>query len=97
MTTTGERRLRLGWDARSLGWRTPKSSTEPQSILNSLAPVPVKAYVALSDADGVFHWLERGFDERAAQMRMIEVTPAFGPLRADPRWAQLFRRSGLER
>ncbi len=60
-------------------------------------PVPVaKAYVALGDADAAFRWLERGIDERAAQMRTIDVAPAFDPLRADRRWARLLRRVGLE-
>ena len=60
-------------------------------------PVPVaRAYVALGDADAAFRWLERGLDERAAQMRTVKVTPAFDPLHADPRWAALLRRMGLE-
>ena len=62
-----------------------------------LPPAPIaKAYVALHDADAAFAWLERGYRERAAQMRTIGVTPAFDPLHADPRWAPLLRRIGLE-
>ena len=60
-------------------------------------PVPMaKAYVALNDPDAAFAWLERGYDERAAQMRTIKVTPGFDPLHADPRWVPLLRRIGLE-
>jgi len=60
-------------------------------------PVPMaKAYVALNDADAAFGWLERGYAERAAQMRTIKVTPGFDPLHADERWAPLLRRIGLE-
>jgi len=55
-----------------------------------------KAYVALNDADAAFAWLERGYAERAAQMRTIKVTPGFDPLHADQRWAPLLRRTGLE-
>jgi TolB-like protein/DNA-binding SARP family transcriptional activator len=60
-------------------------------------PVPVaRAYVALGDADAAFRWLARGFGERAGGMRTIKVNPAFDALHADPRWAPLLRRMGLE-
>ncbi|MEP6729535.1 MAG: BTAD domain-containing putative transcriptional regulator [bacterium] len=62
-----------------------------------LPPVPVaKAFVALGDMDAAFRWLERGLDQRAAQMRTIKVTPAFDPLHSDPRWARLLRRMNVE-
>jgi len=62
-----------------------------------LPPVPMaKAYVALNDADAACAWLERGYAERAAQMRTIKVTPGFDALHADPRWVPLLRRIGLE-
>jgi hypothetical protein len=62
-----------------------------------LPPVPMaKAYVALNDEDSAFAWLERGHDERAAQMRTIKVTRGFDPLHANPRWVPLLRRIGLE-
>ncbi|MEP6999223.1 MAG: BTAD domain-containing putative transcriptional regulator [bacterium] len=63
-----------------------------------LPPVPIaKAYVALGDVNAAFRWLERGYDQRAAQMHTIKVTPAFDPLHTDPRWARLLRRMGVER
>ncbi len=69
--------------------------TAPQR--SYLPPVPMaKAYVALHDWDAAFRWLERGFSERAAQMRTIKVSPAFDPLHSDRRWAPLLRRIGLE-
>jgi TolB-like protein/Tfp pilus assembly protein PilF len=62
-----------------------------------LPPVPVaKAYVALGDANTAFQWLERGYEERAAQMRTIKVTPGFDALHTDPRWANLLRRMRVE-
>jgi hypothetical protein len=62
-----------------------------------IPPVPMaKAYVALNDADAAFAWLERGYGERAAQMRTIKVTPGFDSLHADRRWLPLLRRIGLE-
>jgi len=63
-----------------------------------LPPVPVaKAYAALNDTDAAFAWLERGYHEHASQMRGLEVTPGFDALHADPRWAPMVRRVGLER
>lgn len=55
-----------------------------------------KAYVALNDADAAFAWLERGYDDRAAQMRTLKVTPGFDRLHADARWGPRLRRIGLE-
>ena len=61
-----------------------------------LPPVPIaKAYAGLGDADAAFRWLERGYDERAAQMRTIKATPAFDALHGDPRWENLLRRMHL--
>lgn len=53
------------------------------------------AYVGLGETDMAFAWLERGYDERAAFMDGVKITPAFEPLHADPRWAALLRRMGL--
>jgi hypothetical protein len=62
-----------------------------------LPPIPVaKAYAGLGDADAAFRWLERGYDERAAQMRTVNVTPAFDALHGDARWSPLMRRVGFE-
>jgi TolB-like protein/DNA-binding SARP family transcriptional activator len=56
-------------------------------------PVPIaRAYVALGNTDAAFRWLERGYDERAAQMNTITVTHAFEVLHRDRRWQQLLRR-----
>jgi len=60
-------------------------------------PIPVaKAYVGLGDADAAFRWLERAYEEHAAQIRTVNVTPAFDALHADRRWAPLMRRVGFE-
>ena len=54
------------------------------------------AYAGLGDIDHAFQWLERGYANRVAFMDGIGITPAFDPLHADPRWAGLLRRMGLE-
>lgn len=53
------------------------------------------AYSGLGETDAAFHWLERGFVDRAAFMDGVKVTPAFDRLHEDPRWARLLHRMGL--
>ncbi|MEO6525969.1 MAG: tetratricopeptide repeat protein [Gemmatimonadaceae bacterium] len=54
------------------------------------------AFAGTGDRDAVFRWLEQGYDERAAYMDMLAVTPAFDPIRSDPRYASLLRRMRLQ-
>ncbi len=53
------------------------------------------AYAGLGETDPAFAWLERGYDERAAFMDGVKITPAFDSLHVDPRWGGLLRRMGL--
>ncbi|HUQ81491.1 MAG TPA: BTAD domain-containing putative transcriptional regulator [Gemmatimonadaceae bacterium] len=53
------------------------------------------ALVGLGDHDAAFEWLDRAYVERASFMDGVNVTPAFDPLRSDPRWATLVQRMGL--
>ena len=53
------------------------------------------AYVGLGDSDAAFRWLERAYEEHAAGMDTIAITPALAPLYADPRWTRLLLRMGL--
>ena len=54
------------------------------------------ALTGTGDRDAAFRWLERGYEERAAYMDMLAVTPAFDPLRSDPRYERLLRRMRLK-
>jgi hypothetical protein len=54
------------------------------------------AHVGLGDADAAFQWLDRGYADHAAFMDGLKATPAFDPLHADVRWAQLLNRMGLK-
>jgi TolB-like protein len=56
----------------------------------------VVAHIALGDVDGAFGWLERAYAERSNIMRGLKVNPNLDPLRADPRFADLLRRVGLD-
>ncbi|HET9440127.1 MAG TPA: tetratricopeptide repeat protein, partial [Longimicrobiales bacterium] len=52
-------------------------------------------YAALGQPDDAFHWLDRGYNERASFMDGVMVTPAFDPLHNDPRWGSLLRKMNL--
>jgi TolB-like protein/Tfp pilus assembly protein PilF len=53
-------------------------------------------YGAMGDLDEAFSWLDRAFQERDPELTYIKVPGRrFGPLRRDPRYAELVRRMGL--
>ena len=51
----------------------------------------------LGDLDRAFEWLERAYAERDMAMVHLDTDPYFDPLRADPRFADLRSRMGLDR
>jgi len=56
----------------------------------------VNAYLGLGDYDQTFTWLERAYQEQSNILQFLRVHPFFDPLRADPRFADLVRRVGLD-
>ena len=50
-------------------------------------------YVALGEKDEAFRWLERAFEQYAA---VGYFSPELRPLRSDPRFADLLRRTGVD-
>lgn len=52
--------------------------------------------LALGQVDRAFRWLERAADDREPLVIYLAVDPLYEPLRADPRFAALLRRLGLE-
>ncbi|HET9368031.1 MAG TPA: protein kinase, partial [Candidatus Udaeobacter sp.] len=50
-------------------------------------------YAALGEKDEAFRWLEHGFEQHAAVSYFI---PEFRPLRSDPRFADMLRRTGVD-
>jgi serine/threonine-protein kinase len=79
---------------------------EAHKILNELlelsrhryvTPVAlVDVYTGLGDKDQAFFWLEKAYQERSYPMAYLKVFPARDPLRSDPRFADLLRRTGLD-
>src|SRR6266566_801459 len=52
-------------------------------------------YMALSDKNQAFQWLDRCYEERSPWLVWLKTDPALDPLRSDPRYADLLRRIGL--
>jgi len=52
-------------------------------------------YAALGDKDEAFRWLDAAVKERMTFIPWIRQNPAFGPLRADPRFQDLVRYMNL--
>ena len=66
-----------------------KRSTPGQSFASEIAVI----YASLGDTDQAMSWLEKGYEERFNPGVLIR--PGFDPLRADPRFEDLVRRSGF--
>jgi len=63
-------------------------------------PAPVRValvHIALGETDRAFDWLEKAIEARDWQMVLLNVEPAFDPLRSDQRFAALVERVGLPR
>jgi TolB-like protein/Tfp pilus assembly protein PilF len=52
-------------------------------------------YAALHNKDEAFNWLEKAFKDRFWMMAFLKVDPRWDVLRADPRFTDLLRRTGL--
>jgi hypothetical protein len=50
---------------------------------------------SLATKDQAFLWLDTAYREREFQMESLKTNFALGPLRSDPRFAELVRRVGL--
>ena len=56
----------------------------------------VNAYLGLGENDRAFVWLEQAYKEQSNILLFLKVHPFFDPIRADPRFADLVHRVGLE-
>ena len=52
-------------------------------------------YLGLRDLEGLFHWLDRAFEERDGSLILITAAVEFDPVREDPRFKALLERMGL--
>jgi hypothetical protein len=91
----------LGYTYGRAGWRL-----EAQQMLDELQQLSRARYVSpmlgaliatgMGEHDQAFGWLEQSYVDRAQMMSELKAEPLFDPLRADPRFADLLRRVGLE-
>jgi len=56
----------------------------------------VNAYLGLGDNEQAFVWLEQAYKEQSNILQFLKVHPYFDPIRGDPRFRDLVRRTGLE-
>jgi TolB-like protein/DNA-binding winged helix-turn-helix (wHTH) protein/Tfp pilus assembly protein PilF len=57
----------------------------------------VKIYAALVEKDKAFEWLEKAYEDHSiVSVGYIKTNPMFDPLRTDPRYADLLRRTNLQ-
>jgi TolB-like protein/Flp pilus assembly protein TadD len=56
----------------------------------------VNAYLGLGENEQAFAWLDQAFKEQSNILQFLKVHPYFDPIRGDPRFADLLRRTGLE-
>lgn len=75
-------RLELAKKASKKGWVSPAN----------LAVI----YAHLGQMDAAFQWLTKGFDQYDEDVSWMNPNPMFDLMRADPRWAALVRKMGLE-
>jgi TolB-like protein/Tfp pilus assembly protein PilF len=66
----------------------PKAGEQPAGAFDLAA-----IYAALGDRDTAFQWLDRAYDHRI--IWFLKVHPAMDPLRGDPRYAELLKKTGL--
>jgi len=52
-------------------------------------------YIGLGNKDQAFAWLEKAYQERSNPIAFFKVSPTVDPLRSDPRFVDLLRRTGL--
>jgi len=53
-------------------------------------------HAAGRNAGEAFAWFERAYEERSNYMIYLAVEPTLDPIRADPRYASLVKRVGLD-
>ena len=92
--------------ALALAKRNTNNLLEAQEILNSLivkadstsvgSPAYFTAwyYGGIGARDSAFYWLEKAFNNRSPEMPWLKIDPAFRNLKDDPRYWDLYKRTG---
>ena len=54
-------------------------------------------YASLGDIDQAFVWLQKAYEARSAFLVTSYISPAYDPLRSDPRFQELLRKMNLQK
>jgi len=73
--------------------RTLKTASQSRYVAPAYLAI---VYIALGDKDQAFAWLERSYLDRSEHMLYLKMEPLVDPLRDDPRFDSLLKRTGLE-
>jgi TolB-like protein/Tfp pilus assembly protein PilF len=89
------------------GYAVTGRRAEAQRVLDKLNEISkqryvsavwrAKIYAGLGEKDKAFEWLEKAYEDRSiVNTGFIKTSPIFDPLRSDPRFADLLRRTNLQ-
>ena len=89
------------------GFGVTGKRTEAQRVLDKLNELSkqqyvsavwrAKIYAGLKEKDKAFEWLEKAYEDRSiVSVGYTKTNPMFDPLRSDPRYADLLRRTNLQ-
>ncbi len=59
------------------------------------SPLIARVYLGLGERDKAFEWLREGIEERSFWMVFLKMDPAYDPIRGDPRFQDLLKRTGF--
>ncbi len=105
-----KRRKLAGWDSTDTTALKEAASTSDAAVYwkkrleqeieeaRSELPMPFEMaviYAQLGEKDLAFRWLDKAIENRTYPVVFLKVTPDIDPLRADPRFADALRRTGL--
>jgi TolB-like protein/DNA-binding winged helix-turn-helix (wHTH) protein/Tfp pilus assembly protein PilF len=88
------------------GFAVTGRRAEAQKVLDRLSELSkqeyvsavwmAKIYAGLGEKDKAFEWLEKAYEDRSvASVGFIKMNPMLDPLRSDPRYVDLLRRTNL--
>ncbi len=61
-----------------------------------ISPVRIaQLYLVLGETDRAFEWLQTAYDTRSDHLLSLNVSPVWDPVRADPRFQALLKKTGL--
>jgi hypothetical protein len=52
-------------------------------------------YGAVGDKTRALEWLEKANEQRSPSLKLLNLSPAFGNIRSEPRFMELVNRAGL--